>query len=218
MTCPHCGQDNQQPTRFCRKCGANLEQGPGQSARVATSDTQQPAKPGSREDLARVLVERIQNEVRQPKPFNLWESVFGEDRSEEIEGLVSALNKFLESPEEKRLRRIRAGVVTASIGIGFCFFAGIFFDAVANTITAPAASSIVRAIFALGLIPFSIGLGLTINGLFFTRTRVASAEYETMRQGLDDVRRLGAQVGTGYASVEGPGSVTEQSTTRLDPP
>jgi len=75
--------------------------------------------------------------------------------------VLPQIEKFLESPEERRLRRIRAGLITGSIGFGASL------GALFMTIT--------DADFLIFLLPtlvlFFIGLGLMINGLWFTLPR-----------------------------------------------
>lgn len=76
------------------------------------------------------------------------------------EDVLPEIEKFLESPAEKRLRRIRLGTTLSSIGIG----AGIALGVVA------AATGKEEFLFlaGLGFINFFIGLGFIINGLFLT--------------------------------------------------
>jgi hypothetical protein len=77
------------------------------------------------------------------------------------EDVLPQFEKFLESPEERRLRRIRAGVITAAIGFG----ASLIF--------------LVLAMDKIDLVPFItpffitflVGLGVILNGLLFTVPR-----------------------------------------------
>jgi uncharacterized membrane protein YjfL (UPF0719 family) len=77
------------------------------------------------------------------------------------EDILPEIEKFLESPEEKRLRRVRAGVVTAAIGLGGALL--IFLMSLQSHDLIP--------FISLGLIAFLIGIGLVINGLAFTIPR-----------------------------------------------
>ncbi len=72
------------------------------------------------------------------------------------------------SPEEKRLEELKAGVITSSVGFGLMVFLSLLFDAIASTIDGPAAN-ILRSLWAVGLIPFLIGLGIIFNGLFLSK-------------------------------------------------
>ncbi len=72
------------------------------------------------------------------------------------------------TPEEKRLEELKAGVITSSVGVGLGAFLWILFDAIASTIEGPE-SNILRSLWAVGLIPFMIGLGIIFNGLFVSK-------------------------------------------------
>jgi hypothetical protein len=86
------------------------------------------------------------------------------------------MEKFLQSPEEKRLRRLRAGVITT--GIGMAAFAASFL------------ATLAEEDFAILLIPtfitFMTGLSVVINGLLFTLPRKKSSGHldESLPSGL----------------------------------
>ena len=104
------------------------------------------------------------------------------------EDVLPQITKFLESPEEKRLRRVRAGVVTAAIGLGAALL--IFLLSLGSHDLIP--------FIALGVITFLIGIGLVINGLAFTIPR------QTLADRSDDARaqrELETMVG-GYAATQ----------------
>jgi hypothetical protein len=88
------------------------------------------------------------------------------------EDVLPQIAKFLESPEEKRLRRVRAGVVTAAIGVGASLL--IFLMSINAHDLIP--------FISLGVITFLIGIGLVINGLAFTIPR------KTLPDRSDDAR------------------------------
>jgi len=72
------------------------------------------------------------------------------------------------TPEEKRLEELKAGVITSSVGFGLMVFLSLLFDAIASTINGPE-GNILRSLWAVGLIPFMVGLGIIINGLFVSK-------------------------------------------------
>ena len=72
------------------------------------------------------------------------------------------------TPEEKRLEELKAGVITSSVGFGLMVFLNLLFDAIASTIEGPE-GNILRSLWAVGLIPFMIGLGIIFNGLFVSK-------------------------------------------------
>lgn len=85
------------------------------------------------------------------------------DLAKVTEEVLPQIEKFLESPEEKRLRRIRNGTVMASIGAGVT----ITFSLIAIVIKQD------PLFFAagMGLITFLIGLSVIINGFFSSLPR-----------------------------------------------
>ena len=90
------------------------------------------------------------------------------------EDVLPQIEKFLESPEEKRLRRVRAGVITALVGIGASL--GIFLASLEAQDLIP--------FIAVGLLAFFVGLGIVINGLVFTipRKKIADRSDEAQSQ------------------------------------
>jgi hypothetical protein len=72
------------------------------------------------------------------------------------------------SPEEKRFNEIKGGVITTSVGLGLMLFLHELFEAIANTVQGPA-SEILRSLWAVGLIPLLVGLGILFNGFFIGR-------------------------------------------------
>src|SRR4030095_9100241 len=103
MYCPTCGSEERQLSQYCRACGTDL--------RVVRRGLEQPdtitaSAVSAREQISRALADRI----RQLETAKDLEHV--------AEDVLPELEKFLESPEEKRLRRARAGVITALVGLG----------------------------------------------------------------------------------------------------
>jgi len=131
--------------------------------------------------------------------------------------VLPQIENFLESPEEKRLRRVRAGAVVAATGIGAALL--IFLLSVGSHDLIP--------FIALGVITFLIGLGMIINGLAFTiprkrlldRTAAAKAQKELeMKNGSYQTpiaASLGGQGQTTNDLVAARPSVTEHTTHQL---
>jgi hypothetical protein len=143
MFCPSCGTEERQPNQYCRACGTELR-----IVRVALEkpDRVTISAVTAREEIGRAVADRIRETKSVKELSGLAENVLPE------------IEKFLESPAEKRLRRIRSGVITASVGIGATILLSLIslFEKDAPFI------------FAAGLIVFFIGLGLVLNGLYFT--------------------------------------------------
>lgn len=165
----------------------------------------------AREQISRVMAEKIR------------EMDSAGDLKEVAEDILPEIEKFLESPEEKRLRRVRAGVVTAASGLGGALL--IFLMSLNAHDLIP--------FISLGVITFLIGVGLVINGLAFTIPR------KTVADRSDDARSqrdLEAPSATNYAGhqlangsqrtndlpspdhrIDGRLSVTEHTTHHLNP-
>ncbi len=90
------------------------------------------------------------------------------------EDVLPHFEKFLESPEEKRLRRIRAGIITAAIGLGATIVLLLMaFDKIdLFPFVTPA------------LITFLVGIGVIVNGVVFTvpRKSLPGDAYDALSQ------------------------------------
>ena len=151
MYCPTCGSEERQISQYCRACGTDL--------RVVRRGLERPdtitaSAVSAREQISQVMAEKIR------------EMDSAQDLRRVAEDVLPQIAKFLESPEEKRLRRVRAGVVTAASGLGAALL--IFLMALRASDLFP--------FVTLGLITFLIGLGLVINGLAFTIPRKTLAD------------------------------------------
>jgi hypothetical protein len=137
----------------------------------------------------------------------------GKDLEHFAEDVLPQFEKFLESPEERRLRRIRAGVITASIGLGWSLI--FFFMALAQSDFLP--------FMGPGFIAFIVGLGVMINGLVFTTPRKklpGDADDALSQKLLDsttkyDPPQLRAMTNELTPTVRPAASVTEHTTHHL---
>ena len=207
MYCPTCGSEERQISQYCRACGTDL--------RVVRRGLERPdtitaSAVSAREQISQVMAEKIR------------EMDSAQDLRRVAEDVLPQIAKFLESPEEKRLRRVRAGVVTAGIGVGVALL--MFLMSLNSHDLIP--------FVALGLITFLIGLGLVINGLAFTIPRKTLAdrsedaesqrELEAKGQSSYPANQLsaGAQVTNDLPNANahlGRPSVTEHTTHHLNP-
>jgi hypothetical protein len=163
----------------------------------------------AREHISQVMAEKIR------------EMEGSRELKQVAEDVLPQLEKFLESPEEKRLRRVRAGVVVAASGLGAALL--IFLMSINSHDLIP--------FISLGVIAFLIGLGLVINGLAFTIPRKtladrsddarAQKELEAQMQSASGANQLsaGSQITNDLPSASdrfaGRPSVTEQTTHQL---
>ena len=159
MYCPSCGSEERQLSQFCRACGTDL--------RVVRNSLEHPdaitaSAISAREQIGMAVADKI----RQMSSAKDLERV--------AEDVLPSFEKFLESPEEKRLRRIRNGVITAAVGFG---------GAVAVTLMALEKTDLLPLITPW-LITFMIGLGVILNGLLFTlpRKELPGNQFDAMSQ------------------------------------
>lgn len=144
-----------------------------------------------------------------------------DDLKKVAEDVLPEIEKFLESPAEKRLRRVRAGVVLAAIGLGGALL--IFLMSLNSHDLIP--------FISLGVVTFLIGLGFVINGLAFTIPRKtladrseearAQEELESLLQNSHAANQLPAQPTNDLPAPADRGlarpSVTEHTTHHLKP-
>ena len=103
MFCPDCGLEDKQSNQFCRACGSDLRHVRNALERP---DNITASAVSARDEIGRAIAAKIR-EASSPAEL----AVVAEDVLPEIE-------KFLESPAEKRLRRMRIGMILSSIGVG----------------------------------------------------------------------------------------------------
>lgn len=148
MFCPGCGKEELQAVQFCRACGTDLR-----NVRLAieTPDQITVSAMSARDEIGRAVAAKIRD----------TESAY--ELKKVAEDVLPEIEKFLESPAEKRLRRMRVGTILSAIGIG---------AAVALSLVAIATKKEEFLFLAgLGFINFFIGLGFLINGIFLTNPK-----------------------------------------------
>jgi hypothetical protein len=151
MYCPDCGLEDKQSNQFCRACGTDLR--PVRTA-IAEPDAITLSAATARDEIGRAFAAKIR-ETQNPKDLE----VVAED-------VLPELEKFLESPEEKRMRRMRAGMLLSTIGIGTALGVALISAFVTLQDTE------IIFIFALaGIVTFFIGVGFLLNGSFLTVPR-----------------------------------------------
>jgi hypothetical protein len=145
MFCPSCGIEEKQANQFCRACGTDLR-----SVRFAVEspDTITASAASARDEIGRAVA------------FKIREAQTGVDLKIVVEDVLPEIEKFLESPEEKRLRRMRVGTLISLIGLGAMFA----FAWIANFLKDDG----FIIIAGLGIVAFFIGLSFVINGILLT--------------------------------------------------
>ncbi len=206
MYCPTCGSEERQISQYCRACGTDL--------RVVRMSLERPdtitaSAVSAREQISQALADKI----RQTESTH--------DLKRVAEDVLPQIEKFLESPEEKRLRRVRAGVIIASVGLGATLL--IFLMSLNTHDLIP--------FITPGLVTFLIGLGIVINGFVFTipRKTVADRSDEAQSQKELESRIQAVPIGSQSSAqpalsgsratdpIAGHPSVTEHTTHQLKP-
>ncbi|HEX8248061.1 MAG TPA: zinc ribbon domain-containing protein, partial [Pyrinomonadaceae bacterium] len=103
MFCPGCGLEERQSDQFCRACGADL--------RLVRTALERPdnitaSAVSARDEIGRAIAAKIR------------ETTSAKELKKVTEDVLPEIEKFLESPAEKRLRRLRVGTLISSIGMG----------------------------------------------------------------------------------------------------
>lgn len=198
MYCPSCGLEERQLSQYCRGCGTDVR---AVRNTLERTDSITASAVSAREQLGLAIADRI----RELKTKDLEH--FAEDVLPQIE-------KFLESPEEKRLRRVRAGVVTAGVGVGWSTI--VFIIAMGDSNVLP--------MLGPGIIVFMIGLAVIINGLLFTVPKkelpahIDDALGQRQFESLSNQHPAQLRAFTNELTPVGktsPGSVTEHTTHHL---
>ena len=199
MLCPGCGSEERQATQFCRACGIDLR-----AVRVSLErpDSITASAVSAREDIGRAVAERI----REVEDAHELKKV--------AEDVLPQIEKFLESYEEKRLRRVRIGVVTAASGLGGAIFMALMSAFIRD-------ADALLGISGLGVATFLIGIGLIINALYFTKPRKQLEDHspDARAQNLLDAGYAAPQLRsptTSNLSNAGGSSVTEHTTHHLN--
>src|SRR3954464_2103137 len=103
MFCPSCGSEERQASQYCRACGTDL--GPVRIS-LERPDSITASAASARDEIGRAVAQKIR-EVEDARELK-----------KVAEDVLPQIEKFLESPQEKRLRRIRVGSIIGSAGIG----------------------------------------------------------------------------------------------------
>ena len=182
MYCPSCGSEERQLSQFCRACGTDL--------RIVRNSLENPdvitqSAISAREHIGMAVADKI----RQLSTAKDLERI--------AEDVLPQFEKFLESPEERRLRRIRAGVITAAIGLGASLV--VFLMAMDKIAVFP--------FMTPALVTFLVGIGVIINGLMFTVPR------KTLPGDVNDAlsqSMLDATLNRTPHEIAAPGSLTNE--------
>src|SRR5258708_1658495 len=144
MFCPNCANQSSDDQKFCKVCGTNL-----MTVNLAMQDPRS------------LMTEHEWKRLRQSgKNFSdadfdsVWKKMGwqGVMRSKEDHSAVQAT------------RLMQGGIITGCIGLGVTTFLYILFSELAQTQTKPADIAALHSMWAVGLVPFFVGVGLFLSG------------------------------------------------------
>jgi hypothetical protein len=152
----------------------------------------------ARDQIGRAVADKIRN----------MQSV--EEFKTVVNEVLPEIEKFLESPEERRLRAIRGGVITSVTGAGAALLSLLVLFAARDVELA----NFMMGGIGLGITTFLIGLGVILNALFFMlpRKQLPASDASQNRLSLPDGQVSTSQPVDSGTSVP---SVTEHTTKHL---
>jgi hypothetical protein len=197
MFCPNCGSNQNDDLKFCKACGVNLS-----AVRRAVAEPE--------------AVERFD----WSKTWLAEMMMSGEEsvkRAAEIERLQGI------TPETKRRKEIKAGVITGSVGAALMITLFVLMNGIiAGGRVSEAAAEILSRIWIVGVIPLFVGTALIFNGIFVSKKgHGLNAGHETddgiaKLPGASDPAFIGPAQTNQLGAV--PFSVTDETTRHLEEP
>src|SRR5215468_795490 len=200
MFCPGCGIQASEDLKFCKQCGANLR---------GVRDAMAPRSTDEKFDWSKTWVADM---------------FLTEEERERRRGVTAEERRLneIKRAEEKRLNEIKGGVITTLVGVGVMIFLRYFLEIVARGESGNDAE-IIRNVWLAGIVPFLVGVGLLINGLFVSR-RMAPLKQQPAQPSMPATppptalpAKTTDQLSAGAAPSEGY-SVTENTTAHLPEP
>jgi hypothetical protein len=196
MFCPSCGSEERQASQFCRACGTDLR-----TVRVGLEhpDSITASAVSAREEIGHAVAQKIR-EIEDPRYLRRI-----------AERVLPGIERFLESPEEKRLRRLRRGTVMALVGLGV----GVPAIALTAVNNSDDAAVFLGFMIILAAVTFATGLGLVLNGLLFSRPvkTLEDKSSDAREQNLLDAVYTPPPI----RASEAPPSIKSQTTSNLAP-
>jgi hypothetical protein len=190
MLCPRCASNQSDEIKFCTSCGANLQ---------AVRQALEIREPGKKFEWADTWVAEM-----------FMSGKAAEQRKQEIERSMGI------TPEVKRYKEIKAGVIVSSIGIGIAIFLFVFMQGIIPNVSRDEAEILSR-IWIAGILPFMVGLALIINGLIVSKKIVEAFEREQKRPDTleEDPTPRGLPSADASDFIPAHMSVTDQTTRHL---
>lgn len=203
MFCPSCGAEERQRGQFCRACGTDLR--PVRTA-LEKPDAITASAVSARHDIGRALADRIRAVET------------ADELSTVAEDVLPEIEKFLESPEEKRLRRVRFGVSLAALGggaaLGFSVLAAIFYEAARGSDNS-GDYNLYLLMAGFGFTALLFGLGIAVNGWHFTLPRQELLDHSKERLAQQAAEKTLDTAPQRLTPAEFSSAVTEHTTREL---
>lgn len=193
MFCPRCGATQIEELKFCKSCGVNLN---------AVRQLVDPKDGAKKFDWSETWVAEmfLSGSAHERRKLEL----------ERARGIT---------PEVKRYNEIKAGVITASVGIALGIFLLVFMQGIILGGNVPSdTAEILSRVWIAAVIPLFVGLALIVNGLFVSKKMVEAARRSSdpglsLEQPDTHPHSLRPADTTEFISV--PSSVTEGTTRHL---
>jgi hypothetical protein len=181
MYCPSCGSEERQLSQYCRACGTDLR-----AVRITLErpDAITESAVSARDQIGRAVADKIRMTESASELHRVAEDVLPE------------IEKFLESPEERRLRRLRAGTIISFIGLGVML----------GAIVASLAEHGLFVLVIPGFIALFIGLAIIANGVVFTVPRKKFPDHSP--DGLSQKNLDAGMKASGLSNALAPDTVT----------
>jgi uncharacterized Zn finger protein (UPF0148 family) len=149
MFCPQCGASQSEELKFCKACGVNL-----QAVRQAVVT----GEPGEKFDWSKTWVADMF--------VSGQEALRRKAETERLQGVT---------PEYKRYNEIKAGVISASVGVALMIFLFVFMEGIVAGGVQRDTAEILSRVWVAGVIPLFVGLGLIFNGVVVSKKQIEAA-------------------------------------------
>ena len=145
MFCPNCATEDQAQSQFCRACGIELN-----TVRTALQrpDAITASAISARDEIGRAIAGRIR------------ELESADDLKEVAEDVLPKVEKFLEGPEQRRLRTAREGSITAAVVLAVFVFLLLLSDSMKS---GSRDQFLVVLGSGAGLVTLLVGVAMMIN-------------------------------------------------------
>jgi hypothetical protein len=121
------------------------------------------------------------------------------------------------TPEIKRYKEIKAGVIVSSLGMALSIFLYFFMQGIVVNVS-PDEAEVLSRIWIAGVIPFFVGLALIVNGAVVSKRLVDIANRAAQKGPKtfdEDANPPALRSGDTSEFIDSPFSVTEQTTRHL---